>query len=89
MIVLFYLFLFLNAINFSLLGYDKCAAKKYKNRISEKIFLVLILLGGTIGSILGMIFFRHKTAKNSYLLKFYSIVFLQIVLSLLYLHDLF
>jgi uncharacterized membrane protein YsdA (DUF1294 family) len=87
MIILFYLFLFLNVSSFSLLGYDKYAAKNHKRRISEQTLLALVLFGGTIGSALGTIFFRHKTLKNSYLLKFYSIVFLQILISWLYLYN--
>lgn len=68
MIVLFYLFLFLNTISFLSIGYDKYLAKNYKNRVSEKILLIAVLIGGTIGSGLGMLFFRHKTAKNNYLI---------------------
>jgi len=67
MIVLFYLFLFLNTISFLSIGYDKYLAKNYKNRVSEKILLIAVLIGGTIGSSLGMLFFRHKIAKNNYL----------------------
>ncbi|MCL6461537.1 MAG: DUF1294 domain-containing protein [Flavobacterium micromati] len=85
MIVLFYLLLFLNTISFLSIGYDKYRAKNYKSRVSEQTFLVLVLIGGTIGSGLGMLFFRHKTAKNSYLIKFYGIVFFQILISWLYL----
>jgi len=68
MIVLFYLFLFLNTISFLSIGYDKYLAKNYKNRVSEKILLIAVLIGGTIGSDLGMLFLRHKTAKNNYLI---------------------
>ena len=89
MIVLFYLFLFLNTISFLSIGYDKYLAKNYKNRVSEKTLLIAVLIGGTIGSGLGMLFFRHKTAKISYLIKFYSIVFLQILISWFYLCNIF
>ena len=80
MIVLFYLFLFLNIIAFILIGYDKYLAKKHKRRISEKTLLTFVLIGGTIGSGLAMLIFRHKTAKRSYLLKFWIIVSIQILL---------
>ena len=80
MIVLFYLFLFLNIIAFILIGYDKYLAKKHKSRISEKTLLTFVLIGGTIGSGLAMLIFRHKTAKRSYLLKFWIIVSIQILL---------
>lgn len=80
MIVLFYLFLFFNIIGFILIGYDKYLVKKHKSRISEKTLLTFVLIGGTIGSGLAMLLFKHKTAKRSYLLKFWGIAILQILL---------
>lgn len=79
MIVLFYCFLIVNIIAFILIGYDKNLAKAKKRRVSEKTLLALVLIGGTIGSGLAMLFFRHKTVKRSYLLKFLGIFLLQIV----------
>ena len=78
--ILLYTFLALNLIAFILIGYDKKQAQKNKKRISEKMLLVFGLIGGTIGSGIGMLFFRHKTAKRSYLLKFWLIVILQILM---------
>lgn len=77
--ILLYTFLAINLIAFVLIGYDKQLAIKNKNRISEKTLLVWVALGGTIGSSLAMSIFRHKTAKKSYLLKFFEIVTLQII----------
>jgi len=77
--ILLYSFLFINIIAFVLIGYDKQLAVKNKNRISEKTLLAWVALGGTIGSSLAMSIFRHKTAKKSYLLKFFGIVSLQII----------
>lgn len=76
--ILFFVFLILNIFAFLLIGYDKKLAKNHKRRISEKKLLSFVLIGGTIGSGLGMLIFRHKTAKRSYLLKFWGIVFIQI-----------
>ena len=72
--------LILNAIAFILIGYDKRLAIKQKRRISEKTLLTFVLLGGTIGSGLAMLIFRHKTAKMSYLWRFWAIVCLQIAI---------
>ena len=85
MSILFYCFLLLNAIAFLLIGYDKQLAIKQKRRISEKTLLTFVGIGGTLGSGFGMLAFRHKTAKTSYLWKFWGIVILQIgVLYLLF-----
>ncbi|OOG70139.1 DUF1294 domain-containing protein [Flavobacterium sp. A45] len=77
--ILLYSFLFINLIAFVLIGYDKQLAIKNKNRISEKTLLAWVALGGTIGSSLAMSIFQHKTAKTSFLLKFFGIVSLQII----------
>jgi uncharacterized membrane protein YsdA (DUF1294 family) len=84
--ILLYSFLAINLIAFVLIGYDKQLAIKNKNRISEKTLLAWVAVGGTIGSSLAMSIFRHKTSKTSYLLKFFGIVFLQvlIIISLFY-----
>jgi uncharacterized membrane protein YsdA (DUF1294 family) len=74
----------LNITSFLLVGYDKYLAKNHQNRISEKTLLIGALIGGTIGSGVSMLFFRHKTAKKSYLLKFLTVFILQILI-LLYL----
>lgn len=77
--ILFYVFLGLNLFAFIIIGYDKFLAKKHKRRIPEKILLSFVFFGGTVGSGLGMLIFRHKTAKKSYLLKFFGIVIFQIL----------
>lgn len=77
--ILLYTFLTLNIIAFILIGCDKNLAQNNKRRISEKSLLTFVLIGGTIGSGLGMLTFRHKTAKRSYLLKFWFIVLIQII----------
>lgn len=43
------------------MGIDKKKAKKGAWRIPEKRLFFIALLGGSIGSILGMKTFRHKT----------------------------
>lgn len=53
----------INVISFIIYGLDKYKAIKKKRRISEKTLLIISLMGGPIGSILGMYTFRHKTKK--------------------------
>jgi len=78
--ILLLLFLLVNFIAFIIIGYDKNLAVKTKRRISEKALLFWVVIGGTIGSSLGMLVFRHKISKRSYLLKFFLIVGLQVFL---------
>lgn len=75
--VLFCYFLILNGIAFTLTAYDKHLAKTQKQRISEQTLLSFVFFGGTIGSGLAMLIFRHKISKISYLWKFWGILFIQ------------
>ncbi|SHL69995.1 DUF1294 domain-containing protein [Flavobacterium chilense] len=78
--VLLLYFLFVNIIVFILAGYDKYQARKNKQRIPENTLFFLEAVGGTIGLLIAMLFFRHKTSKSSFIVKFSFILFLQIVL---------
>ncbi|MFV8331843.1 DUF1294 domain-containing protein [Flavobacterium sp. GSP14] len=60
------------------MGYDKFLAENHQRRISERTLLSFVFLGGTIGSGIAMLLFRHKTAKKSYLWKFWLLATLQI-----------
>lgn len=80
MIILFYCFLIINTLGFLITAYDKYLAKAQKRRIPEKTLLSFVIFGGTIGAGIAMLLFRHKTAKRTYLLKFWAIVTIQIVL---------
>jgi uncharacterized membrane protein YsdA (DUF1294 family) len=77
--ITFFLLLAINTFTFVLIGYDKKIAKIQQRRISEKTLLTATILGGSIGSGIGMLYFKHKTAKKSYLVKYWSIVIIQII----------
>ena len=72
----------INIFTFIIYGVDKFLAVKHYYRISEKLLYLFSILGGALGALLGMFFFRHKTLK----LKFYlvNIIFLVIWVILLY-----
>lgn len=53
--------LIVNLVGFALMGLDKRKAKRGQWRISEKTLFLPPLLGGTVGAILGMRVFHHKT----------------------------
>ena len=77
---LLYFFIAINIITFLVFGYDKWLAKKNNRRVSEFHLLLLTGIGGTIGGIVSMYLFKHKTNKFSFTLAFYAIAILQIVL---------
>ncbi|MBR5046606.1 MAG: DUF1294 domain-containing protein [Eubacterium sp.] len=59
-----YLFIYLAAINvigFAAMGIDKSRARKEAWRIPEKTLFLISLLGGSLGSLIGMYLFHHKT----------------------------
>ena len=56
-----------NLIAFCLYGIDKHKARHKRYRISEATLLLFPALGGGIGALLGMTFFRHKTKHVKFL----------------------
>jgi uncharacterized membrane protein YsdA (DUF1294 family) len=67
--ILIYIALSANGIAFVQMAIDKRLAVKQKNRIPEAQLIAPTLFGGFPGVLLGMILFRHKTAKKSFQLK--------------------
>ena len=51
----------LNLTAFTAFGIDKYKAIHHTWRIQERTLLLLALFGGSIGAIIGMIVFHHKT----------------------------
>ena len=54
-------FAIVNLLGFALMGIDKRKAIRHAFRIPEATLFSVALVGGSIGSILGMLIFRHKT----------------------------
>ena len=65
-----------NVIALALMGIDKYRAKREKWRIPEKRLFGVALLGGRIGSWLGMRLFRHKTQHKTFV---YGIPFIFLI----------
>jgi uncharacterized membrane protein YsdA (DUF1294 family) len=78
-LVLIYLLL-INLIGFFAMGIDKYKAKKKLWRIPENILFLLAFLWGSLGTTLGMKFFRHKTKHWYFKFGMPAILILQIVL---------
>ena len=51
----------MNLIGFTVMGLDKRRAVKRLWRIPESTLFIIALIGGSIGSMIGMYFFHHKT----------------------------
>ncbi len=71
--------LILNVFGFIQFGVDKKRAQKGKWRISEASLFATALLGGSIGCIVGMKVFRHKTKHKSFIIGMPLILLLQII----------
>lgn len=65
--VIFYLGL-VNFFAFVLYGADKKKAVEHAFRIPEKTLLFIACIGGALGSLIGMFFFRHKIRKPKFFL---------------------
>ena len=50
-----------NVIAFAVYGADKRRARKNRRRVPEKTLFLLAVIGGSVGALLGMYTFRHKT----------------------------
>lgn len=71
----------INLLLFTLMGIDKLKAKRGLWRIPEKTLFLTAALGGSIGGILGMRLFRHKTRHNSFKFGFPAILIAQLALA--------
>ncbi len=75
-----YYLIIINIFLFIIYGIDKLLAIKHKERISEFALLLISLCGGSIGGIVGMITFHHKTKK----MKFWILNILFTILWIIY-----
>lgn len=57
---------------------DKKKAKKHQWRISESKLMFISLIFGSLGILLGMIFFRHKTKHAKFVMGVPMMLFSQI-----------
>ena len=73
-------FISVNLLGFALMGIDKHKAKKRAFRIPEATLFLIALIGGSIGSIIGMYAFRHKTRHRSFVYGMPFILLVQIAL---------
>lgn len=77
----------INLVTFFAFGLDKLKAKRKEThestrRVPERTLFLLSILGGSVGALLGMRAFRHKTLHRTFRLGIPVILFLQIVIPL-------
>lgn len=75
----------INLIGLLIMYIDKRKAKYGSWRIPEKTLLIIAILGGSIGTITGMYWFRHKTKKIKFTLGFPTILITEIILIIYFL----
>jgi uncharacterized membrane protein YsdA (DUF1294 family) len=69
-------FIIVNLLGFALMGIDKRKAF----RIPEATLFMVAIIGGSIGSILGMYTFRHKTRHLKFVYGMPAILIIQLIL---------
>ncbi len=81
--ILFLYLVLLNLLGFILMGVDKRRAIRHAWRIPEAHLFGCAILGGSLGSILGMYTFRHKTKHWYFVFGMPAILLIQIILGIL------
>ena len=71
----------INAIAFALMLADKARARKNLWRIPERTLFTAAILGGSVGSLLGMYLARHKTKHPQFVIGIPVILAAQIALA--------
>ncbi len=77
---------FTSMASFCAMGADKRRARMKLRRVRERTLFIWALLGGSIGAILGMWAFRHKTRHWYFVLGMPAILALQLALVYIILH---
>ena len=77
---LLYYLIAINIVTFLVYGIDKWKAKQGSWRISEATLLILAVIGGSIGALLGMKIWHHKTMHKKFKYGLPLILIIQIIL---------
>lgn len=75
--------LIINLVELAVMGIDKLLSKRGSRRVPEATLFLMALIGGSLGGILGMYTFRHKTKHKTFVIGFPMILVLQIALAIL------
>jgi len=78
--ILFYYLILINIIAFITIYIDKQKAIKHKWRIKEVTLFLISIVGGSLGTLLGMYTFRHKTKHKKFTLGIPFIIAIQFII---------
>lgn len=79
--------LLINMIGFVMMGIDKKKAMKQAFRIPESTLFTIAVIGGSVGSIIGMQLFRHKTRRWYFVYGMPAILIIQFIIFLVLLNS--
>lgn len=77
-----YYLILINIIGFILILVDKIKACKNKWRIKENTLLFISIIGGSIGELISILIFHHKTKKNKFIIFIPLLILIQIIIYL-------
>lgn len=69
----------INLVAFVLMGIDKYKATRHRWRIPERTLFLTAVLGGSLGALLGMWIFWHKTRKKVFAVGMPVLLILQLL----------
>lgn len=84
-LIVIYLFL-INIFGFIIMKVDKQKAINHKWRISEKLLILIAIFGGSIGILVGMRIWRHKTKHPLFYIGVPVILLIQILIDFYVVH---
>ena len=82
-IILIIYLLLINFLGIASMASDKIRAMERRYRIPESVLLLISIIGGSIGSIAGMLLFRHKIRRAKFRIGLPLILIVQIALIVL------
>lgn len=65
-VILIIYLVFINFMGIASMASDKIRAMEHRFRIPEGVLFTIAVIGGSIGSIIGMLLFHHKVRKASF-----------------------
>ena len=70
----------MNLVTLYLMAHDKSQARKHSRRVPERTLFLLAVLGGSLGAIVAMRIWRHKTKHPSFVIGMPAILIVQAAL---------